>query len=73
MTEPTLETLTDEERAVVDAVQKSCMEAIITYLTNLADTMAANGMIAVTVTDLRAMADTIKARIEAQGKTLRMK
>jgi hypothetical protein len=55
--------LTDEEQVVVKAVEKACMEAIVSYLADLATTMERNKMVAITATDLRAMASEMAKRI----------
>jgi len=63
MTEPT--TYTEEELAIKREVEVACMNAIVAYLTEVADTMVANKMVAITATDLRAMAEAMKQRIES--------
>ena len=55
--------LTDEEQTVVKAVEKACMEAIVSYLGDLATTMEKNKMVAITATDLRAMAAEMAKRV----------
>ena len=54
---------TEDELALKQAVEDACMKAIVGYLTEVADTMVANKMLALTVTDLRAMADAMQNRI----------
>ena len=61
MTEQT--NLTEEELAIKREVEVACMNAIVAYLTEVADTMVANKMLALTVTDLRAMAEAMKQRV----------
>ena len=53
----------EEELAVRQEVEKACMNAIVAYLTEVADTMVANKMIALTVADIRAMSDAMKNRM----------
>ena len=55
--------LTDEEQAVVREVERACMQAIVSYLDNLATTMETNKLVAITATDLRAMASEMAKRI----------
>ena len=54
----------EEEQRVREAVQEECLRAIIQYLTEVADTMDANGIEALNVPSLRAMADSFINRIE---------
>lgn len=54
---------TEEELAIKREVEVACMNAIVAYLTEVADTMVANKMLALTVTDLRAMADAMQQRV----------
>ena len=61
MTEQTQ--FTEEELAIKREVEVACMNAIVAYLTEVADTMVANNMVAITATDLRAMADAMKQRV----------
>ena len=61
MTEQTQ--FTEEELAIKREVEVACMNAIVAYLTEVADAMVANNMVAITATDLRAMADAMKQRI----------
>ena len=57
------EQLTDEEQAVVKEVERACMNAIVSYLDNLANTMETNKLVAITATDLRAMAAEMAKRV----------
>ena len=63
MTENQQDTYTEDELAIKREVEIACMNAIVAYLTEVADAMSSNGMIALTVTDIRAMASTIQSRI----------
>jgi hypothetical protein len=63
MTDNQQTTYTEDELALKQAVEDACMKAIVGYLTEVADTMTANSMVAITATDLRAMADAMQARI----------
>ena len=53
----------DDEEALKKEITKACMTSIVTYLNEVADTMNENNMVAITATDLRAMADAMKQRI----------
>ena len=55
--------LTEEEQTVVREVERACMNAIVSYLENLAATMEQNKMVAITATDLRAMAAEMAKRV----------
>jgi len=66
MTEPVQLTPEEEERAVRDAIQAACMEGISAYLNEVADTMVAHNMLAITATDLRAMAAAMQNRVTGQ-------
>ena len=54
----------EQENAVRQAVEYECIRAIATYLTEVADTMDANGIESLNVPSLRAMADSFNNRIE---------
>ena len=54
----------EQENAVKQAVEYECIRAIATYLTEVADTMDANGIESLNVPSLRAMADSFTNRIE---------
>jgi hypothetical protein len=54
----------EQENAVRQAVEYECIRAIATYLTEVADTMDANGIESLNVPSLRAMADSFTNRIE---------
>lgn len=64
MTENQQTAYTEDELALKQAVVDACMKAIVEYLTEVADTMVANKMLALTVTDLRAMASAMQGRIK---------
>lgn len=53
-----------QEEAVRNAVEQECIRAIAAYLNEVADTMDANGIEALNVPSLRAMADNFTNRIE---------
>lgn len=55
----------EEEEIVLKEVEKACMNSIIAYLEQLATTMETNKLLAITATDLRAMANEMKGRIPA--------
>jgi len=57
------EHLTQDEQIVVKAVEEACMKAIVSYLNDLATTMERNKMVAITATDLRAMAAEMAKRV----------
>ena len=63
MTENQQDTYTEDELAIKREVELACMNAIVAYLTEVADAMQQNNMVAITATDLRAMADAMQARI----------
>jgi hypothetical protein len=53
-----------QEEAIRNAVEQECIRAIASYLNEVADTMDANGIEALNVPSLRAMADSFTNRIE---------
>lgn len=53
-----------QEEAVKKAVEAECIRAIVTYLTEVADTMEANGIESLNVPSLRAMAEQFTNRLE---------
>lgn len=63
MTENQQTAYTEDELALKQAVEDACMRAIIGYLTEVADTMQENNMVAITATDIRAMASAMQSRI----------
>ena len=65
MNEPTA--YTEDELAIKREVEIACMNAIVAYLSEVADTMVANRMVAITATDLRAMASAMQDRIEGKS------
>ena len=58
-----------QEAAVQKAVEQECIRAIVTYLTEVADTMDANSLETLTPAALRAMAATLNQRIETNDET----
>ena len=52
-----------QEKAVQQAVEFECLRAIITYLTEVADTMDANQIETLNVPSLRAMAQELSNRL----------
>jgi hypothetical protein len=52
-----------QEEAVKKAVERECLRAISTYLTEVADTMESNGIETLSVPTLRAMANQFSDRI----------
>jgi len=52
-----------QEEAVKKAVERECLRAISTYLTEVADTMESNGIETLNVPSLRAMANQFSDRI----------
>lgn len=52
-----------QEKAVQQAVEFECLRAIITYLTEVADTMDANQIETLNVPSLRAMAEQLSTRL----------
>ena len=57
-----------QEDAVRLAVEQECIRAIVTYLEEVATTMDANGIQFIDSANLRAMADTLFIRIEANDE-----
>jgi hypothetical protein len=53
-----------QEEAVKKAVEAECVRAIVTYLTEVADTMEANDIESLNVPSLRAMAEQFTNRLE---------
>ena len=53
----------EQENAVRQAVEYECIRAIATYLTEVADTMDANGIESLNVPSLRAMAQELSNRL----------
>jgi len=52
-----------QEAAVQKAVEQECIRAIVTYLTEVADTMDANKIETLNPASLRAMADALNQRL----------
>lgn len=57
-----------QEEAVQKAVEFECIRAIITYLTEVADTMDANQIETLNVPSLRAMAEQLSTRLPENGE-----
>ena len=57
-----------QEEAVQKAVEFECIRAIITYLTEVADTMDANQIETLNVPSLRAMAEQLSNRLPENGE-----
>ena len=57
-----------QEKAVQQAVEFECLRAIITYLTEVADTMDANQIETLNVPSLRAMAEQLSTRLPENGE-----
>ena len=57
-----------QEEAVQTAVEFECIRAIITYLTDVADTMDANQIETLNVPSLRAMAEQLSTRLPENGE-----
>ena len=58
----------EEEQRVREAVQEECLRAIITYLTEVADTLDANSIETLNVPTLRAMAQELSNRLTENGE-----
>ena len=56
-----------QEEAVQKAVEYECLRAIVTYLTEVADTMDANQIETLNVPSLRAMAAELSNRLPENG------
>jgi len=54
-----------QESAVQKAVEEQCLLSIIQYLTEVADTMEQNSLECLSPLSLRAMAETLNQRLEA--------
>ena len=57
-----------QEEAVQKAVEFECIRAIVTYLTEVADTMDANQIETLNVPSLRAMAEQLSTRLSEDGE-----
>ena len=57
-----------QEKAVQQAVEFECLRAIITYLSEVADTMDANQIETLNVPSLRAMAEQLSTRLPENGE-----
>jgi len=66
MTEPQVEQLSEEEQACVKAIEKQCMLAIVQYMNELAETMETNKILALTPSELKAMAEVMNNRVTAE-------
>ena len=58
----------EQEKAVQQAVQEECLRAIITYLTEVADTLDANKIETLNVPTIRAMAEQLSTRLPENGE-----
>jgi hypothetical protein len=58
-----------QEEAVQKAVEAECIRAIVTYLTEVADTMDANNIETLNAPSLRAMAETLQQRLETNEES----
>jgi hypothetical protein len=57
-----------QEEAVREAVEKECLRAISTYLTEVAATMDTNNIPHITADNLRSMASTLFIRIDENAQ-----
>ena len=57
-----------QEEAVQRAVEFECLRAIVTYLTEVTDTMDANQIETLNVPSLRAMAEQLSNRLPNDGE-----
>ena len=57
-----------QEEAVQKAVEFECIRAIITYLTEVADTLDANKIETLNVPTIRAMAEQLSTRLPENGE-----
>ena len=58
----------EQEKAVQKAVEFECLRAIVTYLTEVSDTMEANQIETLNVPSLRAMAEQLSNRLPTDGE-----
>ena len=58
----------EQEKAVQKAVEFECLRAIVTYLTEVSDTMEANQIETLNVPSLRAMAEQLSNRLPEDGE-----
>lgn len=65
---PEIENLSEDEKRIVEEVERTCKLGIVNYLEQLADTMEANKIMAVTATDLRGMALAMKNTLSPEVK-----
>ena len=54
----------EQEKAIESAIAEACTHALIVYLTEVADTMDANNIVALNSETLRAMAAKLNERLE---------
>ena len=54
-----------QEEAVKKAVEQECIRTLVTYLTEVANAMDANSIQSIDSADLRAMANELSKRLEA--------
>ena len=57
-----------QEEAVQKAVEFECIRAIVTYLTEVADTLDANKIETLNVPTIRAMAEQLSTRLPENGE-----
>jgi hypothetical protein len=57
-----------QEEVVQKAVEFECLRAIVTYLTEVADTLDANSIETLNVPSLRAMAEQLSNRLPENGE-----
>jgi len=58
----------EQETAIRNAVANECLRAIITYLTEVADTLDANSIETLNVPTIRAMAQELSNRLPTDGE-----
>jgi deoxyribose-phosphate aldolase len=51
-----------QEQAIQDAVKQACIDSLVKFLTEVADTMETNNIEALNVPTLRAMIEEVKAK-----------
>ena len=51
-----------QEQAIQDAVKQACIDSLVKFLTEVADTMETNNIEALNVPTLRAMVEEVKAK-----------
>jgi hypothetical protein len=66
MSEQQIDQLSEEEQECVKAIQKECMIAIVQYLNELVETMETNKILALTPSELKAMAEVMHNRVTTE-------